>query len=196
MIRLARYMQSSKGRADRLWWGRIGLGLSLGLTMVSSAFAHDVYHPVIAGYGAIRPADDVANLPDPSLRYRAVFEITRPASDNAQVNPALDRVARFINLLGAAGIRPAPGDVVVVIHGPATPSILSDVGYEVRFHQINPNSRLIEELQRAGVAIHVCSYALDNQRIERNEVAKDVAVDLAAMVTLANLQLKGWALIP
>ncbi|CAM5579177.1 DsrE family protein [Sphingobium scionense] len=55
---------------------------------------------------------------------------------------------------------------------------------------------LIEELQRAGVAIHVCSHALANQKIERNDVAKDVMIDLAAMVTLANLQLKGWAVIP
>lgn len=56
-------------------------------------------------------------------------------------------------------------------------------------------SRLIKELQRAGIAIHVCSYALANQKIERDTVAEDVTIDLAAMVARVNLQLRGWAVI-
>jgi intracellular sulfur oxidation DsrE/DsrF family protein len=188
-------MPSNKVRVRAHSWRRTGLALVLGLMMTGNANAQDANHPVIAGYGAIHPAQDLANLPDPSLRYRVAFEITRAANDTGQVNPALDRVARFINLLGAAGVRPDPGDIVVVMHGPATPSILRDAAYETRFHQANPNSGLIAKLQQAGVAIHVCSFALANQRIERDEVAKGVTIDLAAMVTLANLQLKGWALI-
>lgn len=189
-------MQSNTARAWARSWKRAGLGLVLGLTITGSAIAQDASHPVIAGYGGIAPTNDVANLPDPSLRYRVAFEVTRAATDNTQINPALDRVARFVNLLGASGVRPASGDIVVVIHGPATTAILNDAGYQTRFRMTNPNSQLIEELQQAGVTIHVCSYALANQRIERNAVAKGVVIDLAAMVTLASLQLKGWVLLP
>ncbi|MBS0237969.1 MAG: DsrE family protein [Proteobacteria bacterium] len=181
------------GRAA--WWKRIGLGLVLGLTLAGGVMAQDAGHPVIAGFGAVKPAGDAANLPDPSLRYRVVFEVTRAASDPAQINPALERVARFVNLLGASGIRPANGDIVVVIHGPATSSILSDDAYQARFHQANPDTPLIEALQQAGVAIHVCSYALANAKIEKDAVARNVTIDLAAMVTLATLQLKGWVLM-
>ncbi|EZP73103.1 hypothetical protein BV97_04984 [Novosphingobium resinovorum] len=189
-------MWLSTARARVFLWKRAGLGLAFALAVPGSVMAQDASHPVIPGYGAIMPAHDVASLPDPSLRYHVAFEVTRAGTDDAQINPALDRVARFVNLLGASGVRPAPGDIVVVIHGPATTAILNDAGYQARFHRANPNTRLIEELQRAGVAIHVCSYALANQKIERNAVAKDVTIDLAAMVTLANLQLKGWAVIP
>ncbi len=174
---------------------RAGIGLVVGTVLAGSAVAQDASHPVIAGYGAIQPAVDVSNPPDPSLRYRVVFEVTRTASDNAQINPAFDRVARFVNLLAASGVHPPRGDIIIVIHGPATTSILSDAAYQARFHQANPNTRLIEELQKAGVIIHVCSYALAGAKIEKAAVAKDVSIDLAAMVTLATLQLKGWALI-
>ena len=188
-------MQSSKIRGLALSWRVAVAGLALGLTMTGGAAAQDASHPVIAGYGAIMPAKGFANAPDPSLRYRVAFEVTRSASDNKEVNPALDRVARFVNLLGASGVHPAQGDIVVVIHGPATPSILTDAAYQARFHTENPNAALVAALQQAGVSVHVCSYALANQKIERSAVAKDVTIDVAAMTTLATLQLKGWALI-
>ena len=164
---------------------------------VSASKAADqaVKTPVIQNYGALRADTDVGELPDLTLRYRVVFEITRSASEAGAVNPALDRLARFVNLLGAAGIRPKPGDIVAVIHGAATPTVLADPAYEARFNRPNPDAALIQALARAGVAVHVCSYALGNQNIAHADVAQGIKVDLAAMMTLANLQLKGWALI-
>jgi hypothetical protein len=94
------------------------IGLAMGLGS-GSAMAQQV----IPDYGTLIPAKDVGNLPDPSLRYRVAFEVNRAADDPGKINPALDRVARFVNLLGASGIRPAVGDIVVVIHGTATPSM-------------------------------------------------------------------------
>jgi len=171
------------------------VAMALSLAMAGPVRAQDASHPVIAGFGAIMPAKDVANLPDPAMRYRVAFEITRAAGDPAEVNPALERVARFVNLLGASGIRPAAGDVVAVIHGPATSALLNDAEYQSRFHRDNPNSPLIAALLRAGVSVHVCSYALKNAKIDRATVAQGVTIDLAAMVTLSTLQLRGWSLL-
>lgn len=166
-----------------------------GPVSASKAAAQAMKTPVIENYGALRADTDVGELPDPALRYRVVFEIARSASEPGAVNPALDRLARFVNLLGAAGIRPKPGDIVAVVHGAATPTIMADAAYEARFHRPNPDAVLIQALERAGVAVHVCSYALGNQKIVAADVAEGVELDLAAMMTLANLQLKGWALI-
>lgn len=164
---------------------------SVGLLTAGTGIAAE---PVLVpGYGSVVPVENVANLPDPSLRYRVAFEVTRAATDPGQINPALDRVARFVNLLGQSGVRPAAGDVVVVIHGPATGSILTDAAHRTKFGRPNPNTALLAALRRAGVGVHVCNYALLNQKIARDAVAEGVAIDLAAMVTLANLQLKGWA---
>jgi len=151
--------------------------------------------PVIEKYGTLRSVENVSEMPDPSLRYKVAFEITRSANDAGAINPGLDRLARFVNLLGASEIRPARGEIVAVIHGPATPVVLTDAAYQERFHHANPDRELIQALLRAGVSIHVCSYALGNQKIEGKTVAPGINVDLAAMMTLATLQLKGWALI-
>lgn len=164
----------------------------LGLT---SAAAQEASPPAIAGYGKTLPTEGLANPPDKATRYRVVFEITRAATEPGQINPALERVARFINVLSEVGVHPLAGDVVVVIHGPATPSVLDDDAYKARFNQANPNTALISALRTAGVDLHVCNFALANAKINKASVAEGVMVDVAAMVTLATLQLKGWAII-
>jgi intracellular sulfur oxidation DsrE/DsrF family protein len=168
-----------------------------GVSMIVSgdAMARDAAYPVIAGYGQIMPAEGVANMPDPSVRYRVVFDVQRAATDEAQVHPAFERAARFVNLLGRSGIRPMADDIVVIVYGAATTAILSDEAYQARFHRANPNTLLLAELKRAGVAVHVCSYALAHAKVERKDVSHDVEVDLAAMVTLVTLQAKGWSVI-
>jgi intracellular sulfur oxidation DsrE/DsrF family protein len=150
----------------------------------------------VPAYGAVHAADGSANRPDPSLRYRVAFDTARAAPDPAQINPALERIARFMNLLAADGIHPKAGDVVAIVYGAATPSILADGEHRVRFGRDNPNTALLRALRKAGVSIEVCSYALAGQKIARDAVADGVQVDLSAMVTLANLQLRGWAVIP
>ncbi|KXU31265.1 hypothetical protein A0J57_02255 [Sphingobium sp. 22B] len=163
---------------------------------VQAQGARDPAHPVIAGFGTITPLPDAANQPDTAVNYRAVFNVTKAAAKPEEVNPSLDRVARFVNLLGSKGVNPAPGALVAVIHGPATPIIMNDAAYQARFGRANPNTALIAALRQAGVEIHVCGQALGRAGIEPASVSRDVTVDLAAMVTLATLQLKGWALIP
>jgi len=167
-----------------------------GTTSASSQSVPDPRHPVIAGFGPITPMPGAAGQPDPSLAYRVAFDVTEGASKPDQPNPGLDKVARFVNLLGSAGVAAEPGGLVAVIHGPATVSVLSDAAYRTRFGHDNPNTPLIAALTRAGVDIHVCGQALERQGIDRQSVSRQVTIDLSAMTTLATLQLKGWALIP
>lgn len=181
---------------DRMIGRIVAIAIAAHLTTAApSAHAQGNLHPVIAGFGAIRPSTDEANPPDPSRRYRVIFEVTRAASDPAKVNPALDRVARFVNLLGAAGITLAAGDIVVVVHGPATPAALVDEAYHERFGTDNPNRDLVKALHAAGVSLHVCSYALANTKIDRAAITPSWSIDVAAMVTIVNLQLDGWVLL-
>ena len=151
---------------------------------------------VIIGYGTVRPMKEAQEPPSPKLRYQVVFDITKAAEKPAKVNPALDRVARFVNLLARDGIRPKHGDLVVIIHGPATPSTLNADEYRKRNGAPNPNADLIRQLTAAGVSVRVCSQALAGHRITAADVAEGVQIDVAGVTTLANLQLRGYALIP
>jgi intracellular sulfur oxidation DsrE/DsrF family protein len=151
---------------------------------------------VINGYGTVRPMKEAQEPPSPELRYRIVFDITKAAEQPAKVNPGLDRVARFVNLLAREGIRPTRGDLVAIIHGPATPSTLNADAYRKRNGAPNPNTDLIRQLTAAGVSIRVCSQALAGHRIAAADVDEGVQIDVAGVTTLANLQLRGYSLIP
>ena len=75
-----------------------------------------------------------------------------------------------MNLLGSNGIRPAPGDIVVVVYGGAIPLALTDNAYAARFGANNPNLPLVRALQQAGVTVHVCGQAVNAQKISRTSV--------------------------
>ena len=152
--------------------------------------------PAVPGHGRIVPSPDAANQPDPAVRYRVVFNITKSPTDTAQVNPSLVKVARFLNLLATRDIRPASGDIVAIVHGPATSLVMSDAAYKAKFKVANPNLALIDALQQGGAQVRVCSQALHGQQIPTASVSTNVAIDLSALTTLATLQLQGFALIP
>jgi hypothetical protein len=75
-----------------------------------------------------------------------VFDATADAKP-ADVNKGLDRVARLLNLYGAAGLKAQDVKIMIVLHGEATKSVLSDTAYKARFQvDENPNLPLIREL--------------------------------------------------
>ena len=154
-------------------------------------------YPVIPQFGGIMPVPSAAERPDPKLRYRVLFNITKAAPSPDKINPSLEKVARFVTLLGADKVRPAAGDIVAIIHGPATPLILQNAPYATRTKIAeNPNVALVAALQKAGVSVQVCNQAMIGNGITSDQVAPGIVIDDSALTTLANLQLRGYALIP
>ena len=153
--------------------------------------------PHIANYGAIAPLTGNETRAAPGLRYRLVFNVTKAAATPDKVNPSLDKVARLLNLLARDNIRPVPGDIVVIVHGAATPIVANSTAYAAKTKAgLNPNLDLIDKLRAAGVTVAVCSQALHANRMSAKQLAPGIRIDLSAMTTLATLQLRGWALIP
>lgn len=151
--------------------------------------------PPVPHFGAVVPLPDAANQPDPALQYRVVFDIDAAAGDNNAPHPSFVKVARLLNLLATRGVRPRDGDVVAIVHGPAMAAIMTQEAHKARFGIGNPNETLIAELEAAGAQVHVCGQALHARKIAASEVVPQVKVDLAAVTTLATLQLRGFALI-
>ena len=73
---------------------------------------------------------------------------------------------------------------------------MADTAYRARHGSPNPSLELIRKLKDAGVSVRVCSQALAGHSIAPDAVDQLVQVDLAALTTLTNLQLRGFALIP
>lgn len=81
-----------------------------------------------------------------------------------------------------------------MLHGDATKAVLTNSAWESQFHvESNPNLKLIEALQSAGVEVVICGQALSNKKIAPENVAPNIPVATAALSVLMNRQAKGYA---
>jgi intracellular sulfur oxidation DsrE/DsrF family protein len=176
---------------------RIAIMLLAGIAAPVLAAPIPVPNPVITGYGRAAVIADPFQKPDPKLRYRVVFEVKSAADKPEEVNNGLQKVARFVNLLGSFGIRPRPGDLVVTIYGKASSVTLTAAGHAAHENgAANPNIELIQKLTDAGVSIRLCGQSMVGHGYGPAEINPNVKVDTAAITTMATLQLQGYALLP
>jgi len=70
--------------------------------------------------------------------------------------------------------------------------VMTNDAYKERYNRDNPNIAIIHALKQAAVDIRVCGQGLLARKIEASQVNPDVQIDLWAMTTLVNLQLKGY----
>lgn len=153
-------------------------------------------NPTIKDGGQMHPLPKAAIQPDRNQTYKALFSVTKAASDPKDVNDALDHVARAINVFTSAGVPLDHLRFAVIVHGPALPLVLDDASYKKRFNVDNPNLKLIQELKAAGVEIAVCGQALAAMKYDASEVNPDVKVALSALSTIIIYQQQGYALVP
>lgn len=152
--------------------------------------------PTIAGYGKIHPLPKAAYRPDPSQTYRIVFGLTAAAKTPEEINPALERVARTVNLYASAGVPLSHLKLVAVAYGPATSLVLNDAQYKAAYHVANPNLPVIGLLRKAGVDVAVCGQAVAEHQYQYDWVDSSVTVSLSAITTITTLEHQGYSLMP
>ncbi len=146
----------------------------------------------VPDFGAIVDVPGAELPPDPKLRYRIVFGVTKAATDAGQVNPSLDRVARFVDLLDRYAVPPGHREVTAIISGPATAVVRKPTaGLPVSI-----DAKLIGELTEAGVRIAVCSQAAHGHGIATTDLLPGVHMDVSAITTIATLQAEGYQYLP
>lgn len=182
-------------RSPRQSFGAFALLAAVAISV--PAMAQDADHPAIPGYGGIAPIAGYAEQPDPTLRYRVVFAVSGASGDAKDTNGALERVARYLNILAAGGVHPQKGDIVAIVFGPATAIVAKDEIYAAKAGAPkNPNLALIAALQSAGVTVAVCGQALAGHKMAPSDLAPGVRVDASAITTITTLQLRGYAYLP
>lgn len=165
-----------------------------GPARAQQAAGEAMVYPIIPNVGGVVPVADAAE--PPRKGSKVVFDITADAKP-ADLNKGLERVARLLNLFGAAGLKATDVRVALVLHGEATKSALSDAAYKERVGPgTNPNLALIAELRKAGVEVFVCGQALAYKGFGRAEVAGDVRVASAALTVVVNKQADGYSYVP
>jgi intracellular sulfur oxidation DsrE/DsrF family protein len=161
--------------------------------LVSAAAAHAQGLPV----PGIEPARDVPGaheLPDPGIVYKLVFSAGTAPAKPTDVNPTLQTVARYLNTLAKYKVPADHRKIAVVFHQGGTDAVMDNETFKARNNgQDNPNLALIQALKKAGVDFRVCGQALLGRKIDPKTVLPEIQVDLWAMTTMVNFQMRGYA---
>ena len=88
-------------------------------------------------------------------------------------------------------VKLGPGEVKPVrIH-----ITMSNAAFKARHGKDNPNIALIQSLKKAGVEFHVCGQGLLSRKIDKSQVLPEIDVDLWALVSIVNFEMRGYARI-
>lgn len=152
--------------------------------------------PTIVGAGKIHALPQAAYQPDRNAIYKVVFSLTEAADKPDQVNPALDRVARAVNLYVQAGVPLDHLKFVAIAYGPATPLALDAAAYKKQFGVPNPNLPVIEQLRAHGIDVAVCGQAMAEHKFDYAWKDSHVTLALSGLTTITMLERQGYALMP
>lgn len=152
--------------------------------------------PTIAGAGKIHALPQAAYQPDRNATYKVVFSLTKASDKPDQVNPALDRVARTVNLYVQAGVPLDHLKFVAIAYGAATPLALDDAAYKQQFGVANPNLPVIEQLRKHGIDVAVCGQAMAEHKFDYAWKDSHVTLALSALTTITTLEQQGYSLMP
>lgn len=122
--------------------------------------------------------------------------MTWASRDAAKVNPALNTVARVVNMYTNAGVPLDHLKFVAIAYGPATPIALDNARYKKEFSVDNPNLPLVRDLRRHGIDVAVCGQAVFQHHYQDDWVDRNVTLALSAMTTITELEDEGYALAP
>jgi intracellular sulfur oxidation DsrE/DsrF family protein len=149
---------------------------------------------LVPGYQATKDLPGSRELPDPKTDYKVVFGDNQEAKDPGEVNPMLATIATYVNTLGKYGVPAEHRHIVVMIHHrtPGIEMVLNNEAYRQRYNRDNPNVPVLQALAKAGVDLRVCGQGLISRKIEASQVLPEVTIDLWALTTFVNLQLKGY----
>ena len=151
---------------------------------------------LVPGYQPARDVAGAAELPDPKIDYKILFSVSNGAKDrDAEVNPMLPTIARYLNTLGKYNVPADHRHLVVMFHqrNPDFDIVMTNEAYKARYGKDNPNIALIHALKQAGVQFRACGQALGGRKIDAKDVNPEIQIDLWAMTSMLNLQMKGFA---
>jgi intracellular sulfur oxidation DsrE/DsrF family protein len=170
------------------------LAASVVIGYTASTRAQQATLPV-AGYDAAKDIAGAHELPDPKMDYKVVFDVGIAAKSPAtDINPMLPAIARYVNTLAKNGVPAEHRHIAAVFHQGGTAVVMNNETFKARNNgQDNPNLAIVHALKQAGVDFRVCGQALLGNKIDPTQVNPDIQVDLWALTTMVNLQMRGYA---
>jgi intracellular sulfur oxidation DsrE/DsrF family protein len=149
----------------------------------------------VPSQGVAKDIPNAHELPDPNVDYKVVFSVSAVAKPD-EIHPMLKTIGLYLNTLARNGVPAGHRHIAAVFHQGGGDAVLANDVYKARHNGANnPNIALLHELKQAGVELRVCGQGLLGKKLDPKDVLPDVQVDLWAMTTLVNLQMRGYARI-
>jgi len=149
----------------------------------------------VPGYPVATDVPGAHELPDPSIDYKIAWGIGQGAEDpTSEVNPALPTLARYVNTLAKWGVPEEKRHIIAIFHqrSPNFDIVLNNDAFNAKYGKDNPNIELIAALTKAGVEFRACGQAVVGREIDPKDVNPEIQIDLWAMTSFMNLQMKGY----
>lgn len=170
--------------------------LLLNLTwFISQSPAQEKINPGIKTFGGIYDIPEATVKPRADLDYKVIIDLYSGAKFPDKLNPALNNVARMINLHATGGASVERMEVVLAIHGDANDVVMKNKDYLERYQVDNPNIQLIKSLKSAGVKLTVCGQSLIGNKVAPSQVLEEVEIATSMLTTVTTYQLNGYALL-
>lgn len=142
------------------------------------------------------PVKDLTEIPDPTMEYKLLFEVTRNNPDSVikDINYSLGEIARIINLHVASGIPLKNIKPVIAVHAAALKAITTNEYYKEKYKMDNPNIKLISELKNMGAQFIACGQAMTFFEVKKEALLPGIKISLTTQTVMSSYQLKGYAL--
>lgn len=152
--------------------------------------------PVVKDYGPVFESPEGAYNLAPDTRYKVRMDVARTADSPGQRNRMFESAARFLNMHAQQGIDPDNMAFALVVHGNATKDLLTDEAYNSRYDENNPNTRMLAELNSAGVKIYLCAQSAAHKEFGWDEFNPAATIAISAMTAHVRLETDGYTVIP
>ena len=146
----------------------------------------------IASADAAKDFPGAQELPNPNTDYKVVFSVSAKVKDD-EVHPMLKMIGLYLNTLAHNGVPSGNRHIAAMFHQGGGDAVFSNEVYKARHNGVdNPNIAALKELHEAGVELHVCGQGLIGKKVDPSQLLPGVQADLWAMVTMVNLQSRGY----
>jgi intracellular sulfur oxidation DsrE/DsrF family protein len=169
--------------------------LAVTIGLAGSAFGQNEKPLAVPGFGVAKDVPNAHTLPDPNTVYKVLFDVSKAPAKPDQINPTLDALARYLNTLDKWGVPADHRKLAVIFHQGGAQAYLTDEMYKEKNGVNNPNIALIKALKKAGVEFHACGQGVVGRNLDRKYILPEVEVDLWALVSIVDFQMRGYARI-
>jgi intracellular sulfur oxidation DsrE/DsrF family protein len=146
----------------------------------------------VASAEAAKDFPGAKERPNPTHDYKVVFSVSAKVKDE-DVHPTLKMIGLYLNTLAQNGVPAKNRHLAAMFHQGGGDAVFSNEVYKARHNGVdNPNIAVLKELHEAGVELRVCGQGLLGKKVDQSQLLPGVQADLWAMVTMVNLQSRGY----